>query len=163
VFEIGSVLAGSVDAHVEVGLGMLLVQLLQALVQSLVAGAVFENGQGLGGGLAIGAQEGDAMAVACGVDADADTVQGAYLGHNGSPEGRVVRPGSRRFGTGVARELVSLLREIFGQAILVISGPGRKMYQNLKPKPEGTIFSKRSEPQGSDRTPHDATTIMAGG
>jgi hypothetical protein len=65
--------------------------------------------------------------------------------------------------TSVAREPVSLLREIFGQAILVISGQGRRMYQNLEPKPEGTIFSKRSEPQGSDRTPHDATTIMTGG
>jgi hypothetical protein len=65
--------------------------------------------------------------------------------------------------TSVAREPVSLLREIFGQAILVISGPGRRMYQYLKPKPEGTIFSKRSKPQGTDRTPHDATTIMTGG
>jgi hypothetical protein len=63
----------------------------------------------------------------------------------------------------VARKPVSLLREVFGQAILVISGPGRRMYQNLAPKPEGTIFSKRSEPQETDRTPHDATTIMAGG
>jgi hypothetical protein len=63
----------------------------------------------------------------------------------------------------VARKSVSLLREIFGQAILVISGRGRKMYQNLEPKPEGTIFSKRSKPQGTDRTPHDATTIMTGG
>ena len=63
----------------------------------------------------------------------------------------------------VAREPVSLLREIFGQAILVISGQGRMMYQNLEPKPEGTIFSKRSKPQGTDRTPHDATTIMTGG
>jgi hypothetical protein len=65
--------------------------------------------------------------------------------------------------TGVARKSVSLLREIFGQAILVISGRGRRMYQNLAPKPEGTIFSKRSTPQGTDRTPHDATTIMTGG
>ena len=31
--------------------------------------------------------------------------------------------------------------------ILVISGPSRLMYQNLMPKPEGTIFSKRSTPQ----------------
>jgi hypothetical protein len=62
--------------------------------------------------------------------------------------------------TSVAREPVSLLREIFGQAILVISGQRRRMYQNLAPKPEGTIFSKRSKPQGTDRTPHDATTIM---
>jgi hypothetical protein len=65
--------------------------------------------------------------------------------------------------TSVAREPVSLLRETFGQAILVISGQGRRMYQNLAPKPEGTIFSKRSKPQGSDRTPHDAATIMTGG
>src|SRR5271156_6905801 len=52
---------------------------------------------------------------------------------------------------------MSFLRVIFGQAILVMSGQGRKMYQYLKPKPEGTIFSKRSEPQGKDRTPHDAS------
>jgi len=67
--------------------------------------------------------------------------------------------------TGVARKPVSLLREIFGQAILVISGQRRMMYQSLTPKPEGTIFSKRSKPQGTYRTPHDATTIiiMTGG
>jgi len=63
----------------------------------------------------------------------------------------------------VAREPVSLLREILGQAILVISGQSRMMYQNLVPKPEGTIFSKRSKPQGTYRTPHDAATIMTGG
>jgi hypothetical protein len=45
-------------------------------------------------------------------------------------------PRSRRLVTGVARETVSLLREIFGQAILVMSGQCRKMYQNLDPKPE---------------------------
>jgi hypothetical protein len=50
-----------------------------------------------------------------------------------------------RYGvTSGARESVSLLREIFGKAILVISGQSRMMYQNLAPKPEGTIFSKRS-------------------
>jgi len=65
--------------------------------------------------------------------------------------------------TSVARKSVSFLREIFGQAILVMSGRNRKMYQNLLPKPEGTVFSKRSQPQVSDRTPHDATTIMTGG
>jgi hypothetical protein len=75
----------------------------------------------------------------------------------------VSRFGGRYGVTSVAREPVSLLREIFGQAILVISGQSRMMYQNLAPKPEGTIFSKRSKPQGTDRTPHDAATIMAGG
>jgi len=58
---------------------------------------------------------------------------------------------------------VSLLRKMFGEAILVISGRSRMMYRNLEPKPEGTIFVKRSEPQGTDRTPHDATAIIAGG
>jgi hypothetical protein len=38
--------------------------------------------------------------------------------------------------TCVARKPVSLPRIIFGQAILVISGQRRMMYQNLKPKPE---------------------------
>jgi hypothetical protein len=65
--------------------------------------------------------------------------------------------------TSVARKSVSHLREIFGLAILVMSGLSRMRYQNLEPKPEGTIFSKRSKPQGTDRTPHDATTIMTGG
>ena len=55
VFEIGRVLAGGVDADVEVCLGMLLVQLLEALLEGLIAGAAFEYGNGLGGGLAIGA------------------------------------------------------------------------------------------------------------
>src|SRR5271166_4841381 len=66
-------------------------------------------------------------------------------------------------GNCVARKPVSLLRDIFGQAILVISGQSRRMYQNLAPKPEGTIFGKRSEPQAFDRTPHDATTRITGG
>src|SRR5512135_1824781 len=29
-----------------------------------------------------------------------------------------------------------------------MSGPGRKMYQSLEPKPEGAIYPKRSRPQG---------------
>src|SRR5437016_5121192 len=50
---------------------------------------------------------------------------------------------------------------IFGQVILVMSGQSRMMYQSLLPKPEGTIFCKRSKPQGTDRTPHDAVASMA--
>jgi hypothetical protein len=34
-----------------------------------------------------------------------------------------------------------------GKVILVMSGPGRRMYQSLEPKPEGAIFFKRSRPQ----------------
>jgi hypothetical protein len=32
-----------------------------------------------------------------------------------------------------------------------MSGPGRKMYQSLEPKPEGTIYPKRSTPQGESQ------------
>lgn len=85
VFEVGGVLAGGVDADVEVGLGVLPVQRLQAFLQGLVTSPALEDGHGLGGRLAIGAQEGDAMAVARGVDADADAVQGNDGGHEGSP------------------------------------------------------------------------------
>jgi len=42
---------------------------------------------------------------------------------------------------------VSLPRRISGKVILVISGPGRMMYQSLAPEPEGAIFPKRSVPQ----------------
>jgi hypothetical protein len=74
VFEIGRVRTGGIDADVEVRLRMLVVQLLEAFLQSRIAGPAFEHGERLGGRLAIGAQERRAMAVACGVDADADTV-----------------------------------------------------------------------------------------
>jgi hypothetical protein len=164
VFEIGGVLAGGVDAYVEACLGMLLVQLLQAFVQGLVTGSAFEDGQGLGGGLSIGAQERDAMAVASGVDADADTIEGSDVGQENLLARTAKAPTlAGALGKGVARRSVSLLRVIFGQAILVISGRCRMMYQNLTPEPEGTIFSKRSKPQGTARAPHDATTIMTGG
>jgi hypothetical protein len=65
--------------------------------------------------------------------------------------------------TSVREEAASHLRDIFGQAILVMSGQRRMMYQNITPKPEGTIFFKRSKPQGTDRAPHDATTIVTCG
>ena len=51
LFEIGGVLAGGVDADVEVGLRMLFVQLLQAFLQGLIAGAVLHDGERLGGRL----------------------------------------------------------------------------------------------------------------
>jgi hypothetical protein len=65
--------------------------------------------------------------------------------------------------TSIREEAASHLRGNFGQAILVMSGPSRMMYQDLTPKPEGTIFSKRSKPQGTYRAPHDATTLVKGG
>jgi hypothetical protein len=149
-FEVGGVLAGSVDADVEVGLRVLLLQALQAFVQGLVAGAVFQDGEGLGSGLAVRAQEGNAVTVACGVDADADTVEDLCGGHGGTPQQvSKGRPEGQQPGGACARECcaVSLLRCIFGQAILVISGLSRRRYRYLVPKSEGTILIKRSKPQ----------------
>ena len=56
---------------------------------------------------------------------------------------------------------MSLPRRISGKVILVISGRSRMMYQSLEPEPEGAILSKRSVPQGSYSTPHDAGASMA--
>jgi hypothetical protein len=50
---------------------------------------------------------------------------------------------------------------ILGQVILVISGQSRMMYQCLKPKPEGAIFSKRSKPQDAVSSPHDTGASIA--
>jgi len=40
---------------------------------------------------------------------------------------------------------------MLGLGMLVISGQRRKMYQHLKAKREGTIFTKRSWPQRNDQ------------
>jgi hypothetical protein len=55
---------------------------------------------------------------------------------------------------------VSILRTTLSKAILVMSGQARMMYQCLKPKPEGAIFSKRSKPQGTRSSPHDSAANM---
>ena len=69
---------------------------------------------------------------------------------------RIVAVAQRR-----REEGVSLLRQIVGKDILVISGPGRMMYQSLQPKPEVTIFPKRSKPQEDDSSPHDTAASVA--
>jgi hypothetical protein len=48
----------------------------------------------------------------------------------------------QRLALGVARTLASLLREIFGRVILVISGRRRMMYQSLGPKAGGDNLSQ---------------------
>jgi hypothetical protein len=98
VFEVGSVLAGGVDADVEVGVGMLLVELLEALLELQVALVVFEDGEGLGSGKAVGAEEGDAVAVASSIDADTDAVEGGggNRGHRGT-----LRTGTTKCSPGV--------------------------------------------------------------
>jgi hypothetical protein len=45
--------------------------------------------------------------------------------------------------------------------MLVMSGPGRKMYQSLQPKPEGAFLRKRSMPHGTQSSPHDTGASFA--
>jgi hypothetical protein len=68
-----------------VRLRVLVVEVLEAFLEGVIAGAIFEDGERLGCRQAIGSQEADAVAVACGVDTDADAVQRRYRGHGGSP------------------------------------------------------------------------------
>jgi hypothetical protein len=81
MFEVRCVLAGGIDADVEARLRMLALQLFEAFAEGLIAGSTFKHGERLGGRLPIGAQEGNAVTVACGVDADAKVVEGTDGGH----------------------------------------------------------------------------------
>ena len=86
LLEIDGVLASGIDADVEVGLRMLFLQLLQAFLEGLIAGAVLHDGERFGGRLTIGPEEGDTMTVACGINTDADAVEGRGGGHRRPPE-----------------------------------------------------------------------------
>ncbi len=88
-FEVGGVLAGGVDADVEVGLGVPLGHLLKSLLQLLVALGGLGKIKGLAGRLQVGVQEGDVVGVACGVEADADA--GAALGCRGGGHEHISR------------------------------------------------------------------------
>src|SRR5215472_10384813 len=59
---------------------------MKAILQGLVAGAVLHHSQRLGGRRAIGPEEGDTVTVTCGVNADADAIQGCSGGHGRSPQ-----------------------------------------------------------------------------
>ena len=85
LLEIGGVLPGGVDADVEVDLGVLEPQLLQAIAQGLVAGAVLGDRQRPGGGPEVGPEETDAVTVARGIDADADAVEASGGRHGNDP------------------------------------------------------------------------------
>jgi len=81
LLEIDGVLASGIDTDVEVGLGMFFLQLLQAFLEGLIAGAVLHHGERFGGRLMVGPEEGDTVTVACGIDTDADAVEGRGSGH----------------------------------------------------------------------------------
>ncbi len=128
LLEIVGVLAGGVDADMEVDQRILSAQLLEAVAQGQVAGAVLGDGERLGGGLEIGPEERDAVAVSGGVDADADAVEGRGGRHGSHPrrqegaEYDECREGGRGTPPG-----------ILGEAILVMSGRAARCTNTLIP------------------------------
>jgi hypothetical protein len=75
---------------------MLPVQLFETLLESLVARVIFEDGERFGGGLAVGAEEADAVAVASRVNADPNAVQrSGGGGHGGTPGAGATRQRNR--------------------------------------------------------------------
>ncbi len=63
-------------------LRMLFLQLLQAILEGLIAGAVLHHGERFGGRLTVGPEEGDSVTVACGINTDADAVEGCGGGQS---------------------------------------------------------------------------------
>jgi hypothetical protein len=96
LFEIDGVLSGGIDADVEVSLGMLLVQLIESVLQGLIAGPVLGDGQGLGGLLTIRSEERDTMTIAGGIDTDADAVEGRGGGHGNLRQEETLRRQEQR-------------------------------------------------------------------
>ena len=74
LLEVDGVLTSSIDAHAEPRFGMLLMQLLQAFFERLVAIALFHHGQRLGSRSAIGPEERNTVTVPAGIETDADEV-----------------------------------------------------------------------------------------
>jgi hypothetical protein len=61
---------------------------VETIVQGLLAGLGFHHGERFRCGLAVGPEEGDAMAVACGINSDPDAVKRSRSGrwrHGGPP------------------------------------------------------------------------------
>jgi hypothetical protein len=72
VQQVVGVLPGNIDADQEMHLAMACGDLLQTLAELGIAGAGFGERQFVGGRLKVVAQECRVVAVACGVNADAD-------------------------------------------------------------------------------------------
>src|SRR5262249_47542266 len=98
------------------------------------------------------------MTVACGVDADADAVEGRGGGHGGNPGTRGGRSG---LGARGREEGGSVPRGTLSKGVLVLSGRRPRKYRDLPAKAGGTTFSKRSKPQGTNSSPHDPAISMA--
>ena len=148
LLEVGGVLAGGVDADVEVDLRMLCGAIAsRRSSQGLVAGAVLDDGERLGGRSAIGPEEGDAVAVAGGVDPDADAVEARRGGHASHPEtDRGTQYDECRMGR---RESPP---RILGQVILVMSGRAARCTNTLSP-------SRREQSFVRGQSLRDATAL----
>ncbi len=80
--EIDGILAGGVDANIDLGLRMLLAQVPKPILESLVPLTFLHDGKGWGGALEIGPEERNPMAVAGRVDADTDAVERQVADHD---------------------------------------------------------------------------------
>jgi hypothetical protein len=92
VNQVIGVVPGGVEADVEGGAGVAAGDEFEALPELVVALGGLGEGQLGGGGLEVVAQEGGVVAVACGVDADADAggrlEGGDVVGSHGASEKR---------------------------------------------------------------------------
>ena len=159
LLEIDGVLSGGIDADVEVSLGILFTQLLQTSLQGLITVTVLQHGEGLGSLLTIGPEERDTMTITARYRYRRRCGGGIEWPTRDTP-GKTRRRATRR-GNACRRGRRESPPEILGKVMLVISGPGRKMYQSLQPKPEGAFLHKRSMPHGTQSSPHDTGTSFA--
>ena len=70
--EVGGILAGGIEADVEVRGGEALLDAAEELVEALVADVGFRELGGGANGLEVVVEEGDVVAIACGIEADAN-------------------------------------------------------------------------------------------
>jgi hypothetical protein len=81
LLEIDGILSGGIDSDMEVGQGMQVAQLIQATLEGLIAIAVLHDGERRGSGFPIVLEERDTMSIACGINTDADRVEGRGCRH----------------------------------------------------------------------------------
>lgn len=140
-FEVGGVLPRRVEANVEVDARMALRQLLEQLADALIAGARFGEFGGRTSRLEIASEKGDVMAVASGVEPDADGNRVGRGGRGVKHHGQLQEEQRWRIGNqGTAR----VLRHSFDVGNPCDERSSRKMQRILSQRSEGTIYRKRS-------------------
>ena len=152
-FEVDGILASRVDADMEIRLGMLALQTFELLAQGLIAGLSLHDRDGLSRRLAIRSEEGNAMAVTRGINADADTVEGTRGRRGHSSHGSTPQEDKRWEATKDEASDRDGAREL-PPANLWRGDPcdersSRMMYQSLLPKHGGNNLFKEVKASGT--------------